>query len=134
MLASARKRHAPTELKASATLPASGAYESDPSVAAMTAIPDNVLTATIAISYTRGGSGGYAAHKVFLSDGTRVFQVQAADGTYDGTDGRASVDDNPILYSLTVDVSGGATKIGIASAEVGATGTPGDYVATVTFQ
>lgn len=133
-LAGARDRTSPVTLTESATLPAAGAFEADPESAAMIPIPAEKLTATIVISYTRGASGGQAKHKVFLGDGTRIHQVQSGDGSYDGDAGRASTGAGAITYSYHVDVSGGSTRIGIASAEIGATGTPGSYSSTVTFQ
>lgn len=121
-------------LKSSVALPASGAYESDPVVTDMVTVPAGARATQIYISYTRGTTSGQAAHKIFTTDGTNVCQVMAPDGTYSGVSGRASTSASAIGYSISVAVPGGDVRIGIASAEVGATGTPGSYSAQVTFE
>jgi hypothetical protein len=120
-------------LKAVATLAGAGAYDADPAVGDCVAIPAGVLKATIMISYTRAAANGQAAHKVFLSDGTSVGQALSPDGSYNGVVGRLSTSASAIVYTISVDVSGGSTKLGIASAEVGVTGSPGSVVSSVTF-
>lgn len=115
------------------TLPAAGAYESAPLDAAMIAIPAGSRRAMIYISYTRGAASGQAAHKIYISNGTEVAQCLSIDGTYNGMPGAASVSASAILYSIPVDLIAGETKIGMASAEIGVTATPGTYFATVTF-
>lgn len=116
-----------------ATLPAAGAYEAIPLDAAMVAIPTNSRRAMIYISYTRGAAGGQAAHKLYISNGSEVAQVLSVDGTFGGVNGAPSASASAIWYAIPLDLIGGETKIGIASAEVGVTGTPGSYYATVTF-
>jgi hypothetical protein len=120
-------------LTASTALPAAGAYESDPSSGAMVAVPAGSRRATITISYTRGASSGQAAHKIFTYDGTTVAQAMSPDGTYNGINGRASTGAGAIGYTIAIDLFGGETKVGIASAEIGVTGTPGTYASAVTF-
>lgn len=125
-------------LAASAALPASGAYEVDPSGATrLVAIPKLAHAATIFVSYTRGAVNGAAAHKLFLGDGTRVAQVRGPDpdpaNAFDGVPGRASSSASAAHYSIALDLDGGATHLGIASAETGATGTPGTVAAWVAF-
>lgn len=115
------------------TLPAAGAYEAAPSDGSCTAIPAGSRRATIYISYTRGAANGQAAHKLYVSNGTEVAQCMSIDGTYNGINGAPSTSSSAILYTIPVDLIGGETKIGMASAEVGVTGTPGTYYATVTF-
>lgn len=136
-LAGERTIHPSIALTASATLEASGAYPADPTETI--AVPSGALRAMISIKYTRGGAGGKAAHKVFRSarkDGTNtdhIAQAQAADGSYDGTEGRASTSASAIWYSLDVSVEG-CNGIAMISAEVGAKGSPGTVEAWVSFQ
>jgi len=130
----AGERAASTSLQASAALPSAGAYQADPSgTTRLVEIPEFASQATIFISYTRGGSGGYAAHKVFLGDGTRVGQVLSPANDFSGISGRAPTSASAVEYSLTIDLKGGATRLGIASAEVGNTGSPGTLAALVAF-
>lgn len=132
-----RDRTDSVALTASTVLPDSGAYQADPSLSAMVPVPANTYRATIYITYTRGGSGGKAAHKVFIANGiatgSKVAQVMAPDNSYDGWNGKASASAGAFSYSLSVELEGGERKIGIASAEVGATGTPGTYSSAITF-
>jgi len=132
------ERQAAIVLAASATLPASGAYEADPSAGTrLVEIPEGVDCATVFVSYTRGTTSGRAAHKLFLGDGTRVAQVRGPDpdpaNAFDGVPGRASSSSSAVQYSIALELAGGATHLGIASAETGATGTPGTCAAWVTF-
>lgn len=124
---------ATAHLTSSATLPAAGAFEADPATNAMVAVPATARRATIYISYIRGASGGQSAHKIFVSDGSKVAQVLAPDGTYSAISGRASTSSSAIGYAIDVELEGGETLIGIASAETGVTGTPGSYSSEITF-
>ena len=126
-------RTATAALTGSASLPAAGAFEVDPTTGAMVTIPTTAKRATIYISYTRGAANGAAAHKIFVSDGTKVSQVLHPDGSYNGLNGRVSTSASAIQYAISVDLEGGETKIGIASAEVGVAGTPGSYSSEITF-
>ena len=103
----------------------------------MLEIPPGKAKAMIYFAYTRGGSGGQQANKVFVANSrsstAKSFQLMAPDGSYDGVLGRTSVDADPIRYALQVELGEGAMKIGVSSAEVGATGTPGTYSAEITF-
>jgi hypothetical protein len=120
-------------LSTSATLPAAGAFEADPTTGSMVAIPAGSRSATIYGTYTRGAAGGQASHKVFVTGGATSAQALGPDGSYNGLNGRASTSASAIGYSFHIDLTGGETKLGIASAEVGVTGTPGTFASTVTF-
>lgn len=136
-LAGERTLYPSIALVESAALEAAGEYPADPTETVP--VPIGALRAMISVKYTRGGAGGKAAHKVFRSarkDGTNtdhISQAQAADGSYDGTDGRASTSASAIWYSLDVSVEG-CNGIALISAEVGATATPGTVEAWVSFQ
>jgi hypothetical protein len=118
----------PVALKALATLPASGAYESAPLHTAMVAIPLGREWALVGVTYTEGASGGYMGAKVWGYDGAAVFQLMAPDGTYAGIAGSAGT--SKFLIRVRIH---GLAKIGITGAEVGVTATPGTHVSTVVF-
>lgn len=120
-------------LTASATLPAAGAYEAVPADGACVTIPAGSRSACISILYTRGAANGQAAHKFYTSNGTEVTQCTAMDGNYNGHNGAPSVSASAVAYNVTVSLISGETKIGIASAETGVTGTPGTYSTAITF-
>ena len=123
----------PVTLLASATLPPAGAYQGVPVHTDMVAIPALKAQALINVTYTRGASGGKAAHKFYVYDGGSVMQLVSPNNDFDGLEGPAPADGNPLSAAYEVRLAGYMTKIGIASAETGVTGTPGVAASTVSF-
>lgn len=113
------------------TLPAAGAYEATPSIGGSGSIniPSNAVRALLWFSYTQGAAGGQAAHKIFISNGIDNAQLMSVDGTFNGIRGGSS----GVQYCIPVEVPGGLSYIGIASAEVGVTATPGTCLCNISW-
>jgi hypothetical protein len=106
---------------ASQALPAAGAYTTPTQYA----LPQAAEKVTFYVSYARGGSGGQAQHTVWLGNGTEFAQAPNYDFTWTALQGPATTSASEIQYAIVVEVAGGVTHIGLASAEVGNTGSPG---------
>jgi len=121
-----------------ATLPAAGAYEAAPtnSATAGVAAPVGVGTNdwlgwTATILYTQGASSGQMACKVYVYDGANWGQVASpVDQSYNGI----SLGVGTGQYTISGTVPRGATRLMLASAEIGVTGTPGSYTSEIAFQ
>lgn len=121
--------------RASAALPASGAYDTSP--AALSLNPQT-QTVTLWCTYTRGTGGGYAGLRPELSpDGVTWYAAPLVDGTLTTSAPYGSLPLLAAQYNLPAPSSGAAFRIAVSldvagarffrvgAAEVGQSGTPG---------
>ena len=119
----------------SVTLPASGNYESVPSlVTAGIAVPSGAEGCTFTFAYTEGTTGGQMAVKLYGYDGIGWGQVQyQGPGAVTGYEG-VNLGLNTGNYQVSFDLNHGIRRILPVNAEVGATGSPGTYTDRVVFE
>ena len=135
----------PRTLRASAALPAAGAYDSAP---VSLPLSPTVATAYLHLSYTRGAVNGSCEVLVEGSvDGVTFYSLAVANGggisTGAPTSSKARLPIYGLVYQLPVPPSasaitmtlpvdvGGWTSVRITGAEVGVTATPGTLAVTL---
>ncbi len=127
---------------ATQTLPASGAFTSQPQYQ----IPTGVRKITFYITYSRGAPGGRAAFKLFWGNGTEEIQETIFDTDLENVDEPSAVqnlylqtldgptpdDGAPVTFGIYVNIPGGSNRVRLLAAEKGVPGTPGSIGITIT--